>query len=42
MILKEKVIESYTWIDIEGANKKELEIIASKYNTINEHLSFIK
>jgi magnesium transporter len=32
MIIKEKAFESFTWIDIEGANKKELEVIASKYN----------
>jgi magnesium transporter len=32
MIIKEKAFESFTWIDIENANKKELEIIASKYN----------
>ena len=32
MIIKEKAFESFTWIDIENANKKELEVIASKYN----------
>ncbi len=32
MIIKEKAFESFTWIDIEKANKKELEVIASKYN----------
>ena len=32
MIVKEKAFESFTWIDIENANKKELEVIASKYN----------
>jgi magnesium transporter len=32
MIVKEKIFDSFTWIDIEDANKKELEIIASKYN----------
>ena len=32
MILKEKTFESFTWIDIENANKKELEVIASKYH----------
>ncbi len=32
MIIKEKAFDSFTWIDIEDANKKELEIIASKYN----------
>jgi magnesium transporter len=32
MIVKEKAFDSFTWIDIEDANKKELEIIASKYN----------
>ena len=32
MILKEKIFESFTWIDIENANKKELEVIASKYH----------
>ena len=32
MIIKEKIFDSFTWIDIEDANKKELEIIASKYN----------
>ena len=35
MIVKEKAFESFTWIDIENANKKELEVIASKY-----HLNF--
>ncbi len=35
MIVKEKAFESFTWIDIENANKKELELIASKY-----HLNF--
>jgi magnesium transporter len=32
MIVKEKIFDSFTWIDIEDANKKELEVIASKYN----------
>ena len=32
MIIKEKPFDSFTWIDIENANKKELEAIASKYN----------
>jgi magnesium transporter len=32
MIIKEKAFDSFTWIDIEDANKKELEVIASKYN----------
>lgn len=32
MIVKEKIFESFTWIDIENANKKELELIAGKYN----------
>jgi len=32
MIVKEKAFDSFTWIDIEDANKKELEVIASKYN----------
>ncbi len=32
MIIREKAFESFTWIDIENANKKELEVIASKYN----------
>jgi magnesium transporter len=32
MIIKEKIFDSFTWIDIEDANKKELEVIASKYN----------
>ncbi len=32
MIIKEKIFDSFTWIDIENANKKELEVIASKYN----------
>ena len=31
MIVKEKIFDSFTWIDIEDANKKELEVIASKY-----------
>ena len=35
MIVKENAFESFTWIDIENANKKELEVIASKY-----HLNF--
>ena len=32
MIIKEKAFDSFTWVDIEDANKKELEVIASKYN----------
>ena len=32
MIIKEKAFDSFTWIDIEDANKKDLEVIASKYN----------
>lgn len=32
MIIKEKIYQSFTWIDIENANKKELELIAGKYN----------
>jgi magnesium transporter len=32
VIIKEKAFDSFTWIDIEDANKKELEVIASKYN----------
>jgi magnesium transporter len=32
MIIKEKAFDSFTWIDIEDANKKELEVIAGKYN----------
>lgn len=32
MILKEKEFETFKWIDIENANKKELEQIAIQYN----------
>jgi len=32
MNIKEKAFDTFTWIDIENADKKQLETITSKYN----------